>query len=94
MGFTDNRIVVIVKSVFDWYPSHYPKEERRLLRKLDLAILVFGCLSCECESCRVTSYADRQSSAGEWPVGVSTFGSRFLAPRFRGVDPRCVVTRS
>ena len=47
MGVTDNRIVAIVKSVFDWYPSHYPKEERKLLRKLDLAILVFGCLSCK-----------------------------------------------
>lgn len=47
MGLKDNRVVQIVWSVFDWYPSHYPKEERRLLRKLDLAILVFGCLSCE-----------------------------------------------
>ena len=30
--------------------SHYPKEERKLLRKLDLAILVFGSLSCESEA--------------------------------------------
>lgn len=27
--------------------KHYPQAERKLLRKLDLAILVFGCLSCE-----------------------------------------------
>lgn len=26
--------------------SHYPIEERKLLRKLDLAILIYGCLSC------------------------------------------------
>lgn len=28
--------------------SHYPVEERKLLRKLDLSILVFGCLSFFC----------------------------------------------
>jgi hypothetical protein len=27
--------------------SHYPLEERRLLRKLDLTILIFGSLSCK-----------------------------------------------
>lgn len=47
MGFKDNKVAAVVVSVFDWYPSHYPQNERRLLRKLDLAILVFGCLSCE-----------------------------------------------
>lgn len=31
----------------DTTASHYPKEERKLLRKLDLAILIFGSLSCE-----------------------------------------------
>ncbi|KAI1010304.1 hypothetical protein LB503_004891 [Fusarium chuoi] len=42
-----NKVGAVVVSVFDWYPSEYPKEERRLLRKLDLAILVFGSLSCK-----------------------------------------------
>jgi ACS family pantothenate transporter-like MFS transporter len=57
-----NKIGAVVVSVFDWYreyiqpslyaelmhaASHYPAEERKLLRKLDLAILVFGCLSCK-----------------------------------------------
>lgn len=31
----------------DCAASHYPKEERKLLRKLDLAILIFGSLSCK-----------------------------------------------
>ncbi|KAK1574247.1 major facilitator superfamily transporter [Colletotrichum navitas] len=43
-----NKVGAVVISVFDWYPSHYPAAERRLLRKLDLAILVFGCLSFFC----------------------------------------------
>ncbi|KAG9500689.1 hypothetical protein J7337_006368 [Fusarium musae] len=42
-----NKVGAVVVSVFDWYPSEYPKEERKLLRKLDLAILVFGSLSCK-----------------------------------------------
>ncbi|KEY73927.1 hypothetical protein S7711_07769 [Stachybotrys chartarum IBT 7711] len=43
-----NPVLSVIISVFDWYPSHYPAEERKLLRKLDLAILVFGCLSFFC----------------------------------------------
>ncbi|GKU07912.1 pantothenate transporter liz1 [Fusarium langsethiae] len=43
-----NKVGAVVVSVFDWYPSHYPKEERKLLRKLDLAILIFGSLSFFC----------------------------------------------
>ncbi|KAJ5455840.1 uncharacterized protein N7458_004104 [Penicillium daleae] len=30
--------------IFDWYPSHYSKEERRLLRKLDCFIMPLCCL--------------------------------------------------
>ncbi|KAL1643114.1 hypothetical protein SLS58_005083 [Diplodia intermedia] len=37
----------VVKEVFNWYPSHYPAEERKLLFKLDLSILIFACLCCE-----------------------------------------------
>lgn len=33
--------------IFDWYPSHYSKEERRLLRKLDCFIMPLCCLMCE-----------------------------------------------
>ncbi|KAH9884905.1 major facilitator superfamily domain-containing protein [Xylariomycetidae sp. FL2044] len=43
----ENKVVAVIFSVFDWYPSHYPKAERKLLRKLDLAILIFGSLSCK-----------------------------------------------
>ncbi|KAK1145244.1 hypothetical protein N8T08_004397 [Aspergillus melleus] len=31
--------------LFDWYPSHYSKEERRLLRKLDYVLLPLCCLA-------------------------------------------------
>lgn len=39
----------VLVDVFDWYPSHYPAPERRLLRKLDYTILVFACLSFFCK---------------------------------------------
>ncbi|KAL4785447.1 major facilitator superfamily domain-containing protein [Aspergillus varians] len=34
----------IVKEIFNWYPSSYPAEERKLLFKLDISILGFACL--------------------------------------------------
>ncbi|KAK7425935.1 hypothetical protein QQZ08_007517 [Neonectria magnoliae] len=34
----------LIKEIFNWYPSHYPSEERKLLFKLDVSILVFACL--------------------------------------------------
>lgn len=34
--------------LFDWYPSHYSKEEKRLLRKQDSIILTLLCLMCKC----------------------------------------------
>ncbi|CAG9996310.1 unnamed protein product [Clonostachys byssicola] len=40
--------------------SHYPIEERKLLRKLDLAILIYGCLSLKQRS---TYLPQSQSSA-------------------------------
>ncbi|EJU00522.1 MFS general substrate transporter [Dacryopinax primogenitus] len=30
--------------IFDWYPEHYSKTEKTLVRKLDLAILAFCCI--------------------------------------------------
>lgn len=33
--------------IFDWYPSHYPPEERKLLRKLDACMLTFCSLLCK-----------------------------------------------
>ncbi|EJT76536.1 pantothenate transporter liz [Gaeumannomyces tritici R3-111a-1] len=43
-----NKVGAVIISVFDWYPSEYSVVERRLLRKLDLAILIFGSLSFFC----------------------------------------------
>ncbi|KAL2689195.1 hypothetical protein Neosp_003247 [[Neocosmospora] mangrovei] len=34
----------LLKEIFNWYPSEYPSEERKLLFKLDVSILVFACL--------------------------------------------------
>lgn len=33
--------------LFEWYPSHYSKEEKRLLRKLDSVILPVCCFACK-----------------------------------------------
>lgn len=33
--------------LFDWYPGHYSKEEKKLLFKLDCVILPLCCLACE-----------------------------------------------
>ncbi|KAH8924695.1 putative pantothenate transporter [Atractiella rhizophila] len=35
----------LVKEIFDWYPKRLPEEERKLLFKLDLSLLIYGCLS-------------------------------------------------
>lgn len=57
----ENRIGRVFVDVFDWYrewdakvvealltpASHLPQQERKLLRKLDLSILIFACLSCK-----------------------------------------------
>lgn len=32
--------------LFDWYPGHYSKEEKKLLFKLDCVILPLCCLAC------------------------------------------------
>ncbi|KAI6500956.1 hypothetical protein MCOR08_001802 [Pyricularia oryzae] len=31
--------------MFDWYPKHYPEEERKFLRKLDCFLLTFTCVA-------------------------------------------------
>ncbi|OJJ59147.1 hypothetical protein ASPSYDRAFT_1177614 [Aspergillus sydowii CBS 593.65] len=40
----NSSLLGIIKEVFNWYPSSYPLEERKLLFKLDVSILVFACL--------------------------------------------------
>ena len=45
------RLMTFIK----WYPSEMPSSEKLLLLKLDLSILVFGCLSF------FTKYLDQQS---------------------------------
>jgi hypothetical protein len=33
--------------MFDWYPKHYSKEERSVLRKIDCTLMPFCCLMCK-----------------------------------------------
>ena len=33
--------------MFNWYPSHYSKEEKKMLRKLDFFLLTFASLMCK-----------------------------------------------
>ncbi|KAF9892252.1 hypothetical protein FE257_002029 [Aspergillus nanangensis] len=40
----NTTLFALLKEVFNWYPSNYPSEERKLLFKLDVSILVFACL--------------------------------------------------
>lgn len=42
-------------SLIGWYPSDMPSEEKLVVLKLDLSILIFGCLSF------FTKYLDQQS---------------------------------
>ncbi|KAJ6044808.1 uncharacterized protein N7446_003002 [Penicillium canescens] len=54
----------LVKEVFNWYPSHYPVEERKLLFKLDLSILVFACL------CFFVKYLDQTNINNAYVSGL------------------------
>jgi len=36
--------------LFDWYPSHYSKQERKLIFKLDCVLLPLCCLACTLNS--------------------------------------------
>jgi hypothetical protein len=33
--------------LWEWYPKHYPPEERKLLRKMDACLLTFCSFMCE-----------------------------------------------
>ncbi|KAI1136326.1 putative pantothenate transporter [Hypoxylon sp. FL0543] len=47
-----------------WYPKDMPDEEKRLILKLDLSILIFGCLSF------FTKYLDQQSITNAYVSGM------------------------
>ncbi|KAJ6095703.1 hypothetical protein N7486_006449 [Penicillium sp. IBT 16267x] len=52
------------KEVFNWYPSSYPSEERKLLFKLDVSILVFACL------CFFVKYLDQTNISNAYVSGL------------------------
>ncbi|KAK8214324.1 major facilitator superfamily domain-containing protein [Phyllosticta capitalensis] len=57
-------LVGVFKEVFNWYPSSYPLEERKLLFKLDLSILIFACL------CFFTKYLDQSNISNAYTSGM------------------------
>ncbi|KAJ5788320.1 hypothetical protein N7457_003310 [Penicillium paradoxum] len=54
----------LIKEVFNWYPSSYPSEERKLLFKLDLSILIFACL------CYFVKYLDQTNISNAYVSGL------------------------
>lgn len=52
-----------------WYPPDQSEEEKRLILKLDLSILIFGCLSF------FTKYLDQQSITNAYVRCVSEAGA-------------------
>ncbi|USW51607.1 Putative major facilitator superfamily, MFS transporter superfamily [Septoria linicola] len=54
----------ILKEIFIWYPSEYPAEERKLLFKLDVSILVFACL------CFFVKYLDQTNISNAYVSGL------------------------
>ncbi|GAQ45602.1 pantothenate transporter [Aspergillus niger] len=54
----------LFKEVFNWYPSNYPTNERKLLFKLDLSILVFACL------CFFVKYLDQTNISNAYVSGL------------------------
>ncbi|KAK9788965.1 hypothetical protein SCARD494_09481 [Seiridium cardinale] len=55
-------LIGVVKEVFNWYPSEYPAEERKLLFKLDLSILIFACLCFFCKYLDQTNISNAYTS--------------------------------
>jgi hypothetical protein len=43
---TERSLWIAWLYMFNWYPSHYSKEEKRFLRKLDTFLLTFTSLAC------------------------------------------------
>ncbi|KAF7588860.1 hypothetical protein BBP40_005078 [Aspergillus hancockii] len=54
----------LMKEMFNWYPSSYPSEERKLLFKLDLSILIFACL------CFFVKYLDQTNISNAYVSGL------------------------
>ncbi|ODN83497.1 hypothetical protein L202_01631 [Cryptococcus amylolentus CBS 6039] len=66
-----SKVVDVVVDVFDWYPAHYPKQERKLLRKMDIGILIFGCLSFFCKYLDQTNITNAYVSGMEEDIGAT-----------------------
>ncbi|XHG07886.1 hypothetical protein AWENTII_011016 [Aspergillus wentii] len=54
----------LIKEIFNWYPSSYPSEERKLLFKLDVSILIFACL------CFFVKYLDQTNITNAYVSGL------------------------
>ncbi|KAF5865977.1 hypothetical protein ETB97_001555 [Aspergillus alliaceus] len=56
--------LAVLKEVFNWYPSHYPTSERKLLFNLDISILLFSCL------CFFVKYLDQTNISNAYVSGL------------------------
>ncbi|KAG6362272.1 hypothetical protein INS49_010502 [Diaporthe citri] len=59
-----SSLIGVFKEVFNWYPSEYPVEEKKLLLKLDISILVFACL------CFFVKYLDQTNISNAYVSGL------------------------
>ncbi|OIW27124.1 MFS general substrate transporter [Coniochaeta ligniaria NRRL 30616] len=57
-------LFAVFKEVFNWYPAEYPAEERKLLFKLDVSILIFACL------CFFIKYLDQTNISNAYVSGL------------------------
>lgn len=48
--------------LWEWYPKHYPEEERKLLRKMDACLLTFCSFMCKLPYCHFGSLSTNKTS--------------------------------
>ncbi|KAI5478862.1 MFS general substrate transporter [Pseudohyphozyma bogoriensis] len=68
----------LLYNVFDWYPAHLSATDRRLLRKLDLSILVFASLSFFCKFLDQTNVTNAYNSGMKEDVGLDGNALNYL----------------
>ena len=67
----DNRWIQLMTAL-RWYPKDMPAEEKLLILKLDLSILIFGCTSF------FTKYLDQQSTTNAYVRSVALYVFRYI----------------
>ncbi|KAL4933278.1 major facilitator superfamily domain-containing protein [Aspergillus undulatus] len=63
-GHGNMSLLGVIKEVFNWYPSALPSDERKLLFKLDVSILVYACL------CFFVKFLDQTNISNAYASGL------------------------